>query len=211
MSTDAAKQETALDVGAQRVAAVYARALVGATEKAGQTAEVLEELDSLVADVLDRFPQFEAVLSSRIVSHEAKEALLNKTLGKQASVLLLNFLKVLSRHERLDVLRYVRRAMHQLVTELRGLVRVRVTTPSAVDDALAAQITAAVKGFTGGEPLLERRVDPDLIGGLVLQVGDTVYDGSVSAHLARLRTQMIDRSVYEIQSGRDRFAAGSGD
>ncbi|MBI1903574.1 MAG: ATP synthase F1 subunit delta [Planctomycetia bacterium] len=211
MSTDAAKQETTLDVGAQRVAAVYARALLAAAQKAGQVTQVLAELDSFVADVLDRFPRFEAVLSSAIIAHEDKEQLLDHTLGKQASPLLLNFLKVLSRHERLGVLRYVHKAMHELVTELRGLVRVRVSTASPLDEALAEQITAAVKGFTGGEPLLERRIDPDLIGGLVLQVGDTVYDGSVSAQLARLRTRMIDRSVYEIQSRRDRFGTGSGD
>ena len=211
MSTDAAKHETTLDVGAQRVAAVYARAFLAAAEKAGQTTQILADLDSLVTDVLDRFPRFESVLASHSIAHEDKEQLLDRTLGKQAAPLLLNLLKVLSHHQRLDVLRYVHKAMHDLVTELRGLVRVRVSTASPLDEALAAQITAAVKGLTGGEPLLERRIDPNLIGGLVLQVGDTVYDGSVSAQLARLRTKMIDRSVYEIQSRRDRFGTASGD
>ena len=53
-------------------------------------------------------------------------------------------------------------------------------------------------------------VDPDLIGGIVLRVGDTVYDGSVATQLEQLREQMIDRSVHEIQSRRDRFRHSDG-
>ena len=57
----------------------------------------------------------------------------------------------------------------------------------------------------GGEPLVEQVVDPTVIGGAVLRVGDVVYDGSVANQLQILRQQMIDRSVHEIQSRRDRF------
>ena len=56
-----------------------------------------------------------------------------------------------------------------------------------------------------GEPVLETLEDPELIGGVVLRVGDTVFDGSVARQLEQLREQMIDRSVHEIQSRRDRF------
>ena len=54
-------------------------------------------------------------------------------------------------------------------------------------------------------------VRPELIGGLVMRVGDTVYDGSISTRLNKLRQQMIDRSVHEIQSRRDRFRSPEGD
>ena len=61
------------------------------------------------------------------------------------------------------------------------------------------------------EPILESAVDPDLLGGLVVQVGDWLYDASVRTQLETLRNQLITRSSHEIQSGRDRFSSPVGD
>jgi F-type H+-transporting ATPase subunit delta len=75
---------------------------------------------------------------------------------------------------------------------------------------LAARIKQQLRDMLGGEPTLVRVVDPDLIGGVVLRVGDTVFDGSVAMRLARVRGQMINRSVHEIQRRRDRFSHPAG-
>ena len=92
------------DVGVEQVADIYAKALLGATESAGRTAAVLDEFDTLLSEVLDGFPRFEAVLTSGLIGHDEKAAALDRVLGKQVSPLLLNFLKVVSRHGRLDCL-----------------------------------------------------------------------------------------------------------
>ena len=60
------------------------------------------------------------------------------------------------------------------------------------------------------EPVLETRIDPDLIGGLVVRIGDWLYDGSVRNKLEIIRDQIIERSSHEIQSGRDRFCTDEG-
>lgn len=200
----------AFNTGDQQVASVYAKAFLGATEATGQTEPLLAELDSLVVDVLDRLPQLESVLSSGLVSHEDKVALLDRSLGRQASPLLLNFLKVLSAHGRLHVVRAIQRAAHKLYDQMRGLVRVEVRTATPLDTALAGRITTMLRGMLGGEPVLEPAIDPALIGGVVLRIGDTVYDGSVSAQLEQMRAKMINRSVHEIQSRRDRFRSPEG-
>jgi len=85
------------------------------------------------------------------------------------------------------------------------------------ENTLAAFARALERGARGletdahlsadGEPVLVRVVDPDLIGGIVFRVGDTVYDGSVASRLEQLRQQMIHRSVNEIQRRRDRFSS----
>jgi F-type H+-transporting ATPase subunit delta len=202
--------DTVLDTGAQQVAAVYAKALLGATEQAGQTEAVIEEFNSLVADVLDRLPNFEAVLSSALVSHEEKVQLIDRALGSQASPLLLNFLKVLSAHGRLNVVRAIHRAALALLDQMRGRVRVQVRTATPLDDGQAGRLADQLRAMLGGEPVLEQSIDPQLIGGLWLRVGDTVYDGSISAQLEQMRAQMIHRSIHEIQSRRDRFSHSAG-
>src|SRR5918995_1685039 len=91
------------NVGSQNVAAVYAKAFLGATEAAGTTDAALAELDSLVRDVLDKLPRLDAIFSSALVSADQKIALIDKAIGAQASPLLRNFLKVLAKHGRLDL------------------------------------------------------------------------------------------------------------
>ena len=198
------------DVGVEHIADVYAKALLGATEKAGQTRTVLDEFDTLIAEVLDRFDRFEAVLVSGLIGHDEKAGVLDRVLGKRVSPLLLNFLKVVSRHGRLDCLRAIHRRTHRMVDTLRGRVQVELTTATAVGAKLTETITEKLRAVLGGEPMLQTATDPDLIGGIVLRVGDTVYDGSIANQLKNLRKQMIDRSVHEIQSRRDRFRYPAG-
>jgi F-type H+-transporting ATPase subunit delta len=193
------------DVGAQHVADVYAEAFLGAAENAGRTEELLAEFDSFLTDVLDTFPMLEQVLGSRLVSADDKAGLLDRVLQSQASVIFLNFLKIVARHERLDILRVIHRQTHEQYNRLRGRVRVDVTTATAVPEELAQRIAQSLAKIVDGEPVLQRIVDPDLIGGIVVRVGDTVYDASVANQLKQLRQQMIDRSAHEIQSRRDRF------
>lgn len=198
------------NVGSQNVAAVYAKAYLGATEAAGSTDAALAELESLVSDVLDKLPRLDAILSSGLVSAEQKIELIDKSVGTKASPLLRNFLKVLARHGRLDVLRGVHNEARKMVDKMRGRFRVHVTTAAELDGQLQKQLTDTLRGMLGGQPVLEVKTRPELIGGIVLRVGDTVYDGSIATRLARIREQMIDRSVHEIQSGRDRFGSAEG-
>jgi F-type H+-transporting ATPase subunit delta len=193
------------DVRAEHVAAVYAEALLGAAQSAGQTDAILDEFDDLVAEVLDPSPQFERVLASGLISPAENEEILDRVLGGRASPTMLNFLKVVSRHGRLDCLRAIHRQARLLHERFHGRVPVQVTTAAPVDDALAERIVKAIRPLLDGEPVLQRAVDPKLIGGIVVRVGDTVYDGSIASQLASVRQQMIDRSAHEIQSRRDRF------
>jgi len=198
------------DVGREKVGEIYARALVAAAEHAGQSVAVLEELDAIVSEVFAQFPKLETVLGSLLVSPEEKSVLLDRVFAAQISRLLLNFLKVVSRHGRLDCLRAIRHQARKLYEETQGNVRVRVTTATAVDPRQIEQIAATLAATLGKRPILQTVVDPALIGGVVLRIGDTVYDGSVANQLQSIRQQMIDRSVHEIQSRRDRFRYPTG-
>jgi F-type H+-transporting ATPase subunit delta len=198
------------EVGVEHIANVYAEALLGAAEAAGQTAAILEELDSLVADVLDAHPDLERVLASGVISHEERSGILDRVLGGQASPLVLNFLKVVSRHGRMNCVRVIAAQAHALYRQKLGQVAVQVTTAAPLDAAAAQRLCEALGAVVEGQPVLHERVDPALIGGVVVRVGDTIYDASVARQLQTMRQQMIDRSVHEIQSRRDRFRHPAG-
>jgi F-type H+-transporting ATPase subunit delta len=193
------------DIGREQIGEIYARALLGATEKAGQSAAVMDELDAIIDEAFSGSPKLETVFASPLINYEEKSALLDRVFQPRISRLLLNFLKVVSRHGRLDCLRAIRFQARKLYEEARGDVRVRITTATAVEPKQIEKISAALAASLGRRPILETVVDPALVGGAVLRIGDTVYDGSVANQLQTIRQQMIDRSVHEIQSRRDSF------
>lgn len=198
------------EVGVEHIANVYAEALLGVAENAGQTAAVLDQLDSLVADVLDGYPQLERILASEMVSPEEKSRILDRVLGAQALPLLLRFIKVVARRGRLGLVRAIHRQAHVLYRQKLGQVAVEVTTAAPFDDAAAERLRAALRRLVEGEPVLQQSVDPAILGGVVVRVGDTIYDASVARQLETMRQQMIDRSAHEIQSRRDRFRYPAG-
>jgi F-type H+-transporting ATPase subunit delta len=199
-----------VDVGAYHLGLVYAKALLGAAESAGKTDEALAELDSLVDDVLGRHPQIDAALESAMIGSADKVAILDKVFAGRVTTVFLNFIKVVTAHGRGGCLRAIRKAAHDLLDEQRGRTRVQLTTAAPLDGEQARKIETQLRAAFDGEPVLARSVNPDLIGGIVLKVGDTVYDGSVAARLEKVRQQMIHRSVHEIQRRRDRFSHPTG-
>lgn len=199
------------DVDAQRVGAVYAKAFLGAATAAGKTEELLVEFESFLDDVLAVFPEFARILSSGIVTHEERVGILDRVLAKQASPLLLNFLKVVSSHDRLEEIEAIGRIARKMYNESQGFVRVEVQTASPLDQELSDSITKRLQSLLSAQPEIVLIRRPELIGGLVVRVGDTVFDGSVSTQLERARSQMINRSIHEIQSRRDRFRHSGGD
>ena len=194
----------AVNVGAQQVALIYAKAFLGAVQKAGNADALVEELAAL-SDVLSQHPRLETVFGSALIEHEEKVKLLDRLFAARLSPLVLDFLKVISHHGRLDLVRAIQWEVAKLYDEQCGRVRVQLRTATPLDEALARNLSEALRKILGGEPKIESSVESALIGGVVLRVGDTVYDGSVARQLRQVREQMINRSVHEIQSRRDRF------
>jgi F-type H+-transporting ATPase subunit delta len=197
------------NIGMQNIAAAYAKALFNAADKAGALDVVVGELEALVDDVVAKYPKIVDVLVSAQFTQEHKVEMIDRALAGKVHPLLLNFLKVLAQHNRSYVLRSVREEFRKMYDKKRGLVQVKVVTAAPLSAAQQAAVVQRMKVVLGGEPILQTEVDPSLIGGLVAQVGDVVFDGSLASNLARLREQLINRSVHEIQRRRDRLSPSS--
>ncbi len=208
--SEAVRQSTVFDSGQAHVGAVYAKALLGAAVKAGEAAAVVEELDSFVADVLDRLPSLEATLASPRVPAEAKLALLDKSLAGRMSGTLLTFLKVVCRHGRFDCTRAILRAARRQLNELEGRVDVQVRTPTPLSAELRGLVTRRLESLLGKQVNLFVQDDESLIGGMVVRVGDMVYDASVANELRRLRESAVDLVAHAARASLDRFASPGG-
>jgi len=198
-----------VDAASQEIAAIYAKALLSAAETAGKTAKIVEDAAEIVGWLAGE-PKFEQVLASELLGDDEKQGIIDRVFVPRYDGTLIDFLRILSRRDRLGLLRPILRELARQHSEIRGNIRVQVTTATALSDAAATQLAKALRPLVAGEPQLEITVDPELIGGAVVRIGDTVYDGSVARQLQRLESQMINRSVHEIQSRRDRFRHSGG-
>jgi F-type H+-transporting ATPase subunit delta len=200
------QRQMAYDSDRQHLGGVYAKALLRSTEKAGVTDTVLDQLTAFIRDVLEPIANLDAVFSSPRVSHEEKTRLLDRAVGKKVHPLLLNFLKVMARHGRLDCLRVALSAAQHLYNELRGRIEVVVESAEPLDARSQASIASQLQRSLGAEVILQTKVNPEVLGGLVVRVGDTVYDASVANRLDRLKHTVLSAARQKMRDATSRFA-----
>lgn len=201
-----AKHETVMDVTAERLAHVYAQAFWGAALKQGDPSAAVDELRSVVTEALDKFPGFETVLGSALVDTEEKKQLIDRVFGQQLSPTVLNFLKVLSTHDRLELLRPVVKEAKAFLREHLGQVEVEVRVAAPMNDQLAGELMERLRKHGGpNEPILNVTVDPDIVGGIIVKVGDRVYDGSLRTRFEMARRAIIERASDLIETKPDLF------
>jgi len=196
------------DPSSQAVARTYADALLDAA--GAQTEGVLEELGSFVDDVLAKLPDLREVFFARVVGREEKIRLIDRIFASQSSPLVANFLRVLVQHDRLELVPLIVRQA-RLRQEIRsGKQRVLIKTALPLTERAQESLRKRLADSLPFDPILETQVDPSLIGGIVIRVADTVYDSSLATRVAQLRERLRQRSLHEIQSGRDRFSSAEG-
>lgn len=193
------------NVAAQRIAHVYAEALAASAAPSGKEGEVLAELETLVREVFVQQPMVQLFLSSGSINRGAKDDVIEKAFAARASEVFTNFLHVLNHHGRLDLLPDILTAMEQLRDQRLRRVRVQLRLATPVSEDFQRRVGEQVRAALNLEPVVETTVEPDLLGGMIVRVGDWVFDGSVRTTVQSLRNLLVESSNHEIQSGRDRF------
>lgn len=204
--TEQPQHPTVFDSDTQHLGGVYAKALLGVTEKQGISDEVLEQFGSFLFDVMDKLPTLTSLLTSPRVSHEEKVEVMDKAFGGRMHPVLLNFLKVVSRHGRVDCLRAIHAELLKQFNSARGRVEVQVDVAAPMSDEMVAEIKERLQAALQAEVALKTRVNPDVLGGLVIRVGDTVYDGSIANQLRRLEDSALGRTRHAFRTAMDKFA-----
>ena len=177
------------------VASRYARALVDVVLAPGSRFDpvrVLQDLRSF-EQALAGSVQLGSALASPAVTRSRKRAVMARlTQSLEISGVSRNFLLVLIDHRRLAELSGVIAAFEKMVDERLGKLKVEVSSARNLNQQQQSSLVRQLEAMTGKQVSLKLEVDDDLLGGVVVRLGSTVYDGSVKAHLEALERQMLD-------------------
>jgi F-type H+-transporting ATPase subunit delta len=172
----------------EEIAQVYARSLFEVAKENDEVDEIHDELGAF-ADALDKSRELQVFFFSPYFSSEEKKDGIDKVV-EGASEHFLNFLKLVAERHRVPAIFRIRREYDALWREENKLLEVRVTSARPLDDQLVQEIGKRIEEQTGRRIDLDANVDPDVIGGLVLRVGNLVMDASVRGRLERLRKEV---------------------
>jgi F-type H+-transporting ATPase subunit delta len=174
------------------VAAVYATALYTLAAEKGVVDAVRSELEELVRQS-DVNPAFAAFLSSAAVDDDDRERSLEKMFRGRLSDLVLDTLQVMNRHGRAGLLAALLRTLVLRIEVARGQIEATATSVAALTAQEQAEVLRVAAALSGQQPLIEYRVDPAILGGLVLQIGGWRYDHSLRRQLAGLQGRLLER------------------
>jgi F-type H+-transporting ATPase subunit delta len=172
----------------EEIGQVYARALFEAAMENGELDEIQEQLSAWTDALAENKNLQTFFFSPRFSSAEKKDAIRRIIVGGNERFL--NFLELLAERYRLPATFRIRRSFDELWREEHKLLPVEVTSAIELDEALVRSIGERIEERTGRRIELTARVDPDIIGGLVLRVGNKVLDASIHGRLERLRRQI---------------------
>jgi len=175
------------------VANRYARALADVVATRWDFSKVLQELEDF-ANVYRANPELQQVFASPAVPSPEKTKVLEAIGQKMGqSPVTLNFLRVLLANYRMPLLEEAVQAYRKIAYERLGIVQVTLTSASDLSDAERESVAARFRDLTGKQVEIDFRIDSELLGGILAQIGSTVYDGSVRGNLARIREQLMAR------------------
>lgn len=180
-----------IDRGAARR---YAEAFVNVLEKNQRLEPGLVELKA-VSGTYAQSKSLQRFLGSPEIAPEDKEGLLSRLWSGAVGQETLSLLRLLLRWDRIDHLPVLMEEAVKAAEQRQGILRGTVTTAHPISSAEVDQVAQAVGRRMGKQVMLERRVDPALLGGARVAVGSTLLDGSVRTQLARVREQLLGAKV----------------
>jgi len=169
----------------------YAKALLQLGIDGNNYEALGAELGRVVALIAEA-PELHQALNSPVVAVSQRKAIATAVLGRLGvSPTILHFVLLLLDNNRVSALPAIAREFGALIDQQVGRVRGALTSAGPIDAGLVARIKAALEKRTGKQVLLETRQDPALLAGVVVQIGDVIYDGSARAALAGIREELL--------------------
>lgn len=183
------------------LANVYARSLFELASEAGGHEKVLEIADELeqICELTVSDQTIHLFFSSPIIDSDERSKALSAIFSNRVTDLTLRFLLVLNTKGRLNYVQQISDAFDKIVEDAMGRVEVDIFTPVAIDAGVVETIKNRVHEMLGKEPVLHPYVDPAMLGGIKLRIGDQLIDGSVQTKLRRLSESVQSNGLVAIR------------
>ncbi len=179
---------------AQQVAKKYSTALFNIVQEKGlvdQAFEQFEQLDNLIKSD-DMLLQF--LLAPHILDQD-KTSVVREIFGSRLEPLFVEFLLVLIEKHRIGFLHNIIEEFRERVAVARGIIVARIVTAVPLDEAMRTDLIAKLQAKTGKTIVLDEKVDPDILGGMIVILGDQIIDGSVRHSLSLLKDELMKLKV----------------
>ena len=169
----------------------YARALLDVAVKEQANLEQIENELSQFADLFKQYPLLEKVLLNPAVPVPRKRAAVADLLAQaKFTPIVTKLLTLLADRDRLVLIPDLLASYRDRLLDHRGVVRAEVTTASTLDPGRADAIRQGLAALTGRTVQLATKIDPAIVGGLIARIGSTVYDGSVTRQLEKMKDRL---------------------
>ena len=176
------------------VAARYAKSLIDLAEEQNSV-DVMKKDMELFHDTLKANPELKAVLANPIVSHTKKIKILDEVFASKVNKASITFFKLMVNKCRFEILYATSKEYINMYDIKNNIVHASVVSASVLSDANKKKMIAEIHEATGGTVKLDAKVDPSLIGGFVLTVGDRQVDTSIANDLKKLKKEFARRVV----------------
>lgn len=177
-----------------RAALRYAKAILNLAKDSNSEAEVYNDM-SLITDVISENSELEVMLRSPIVKSSDKMNVLNALFDGKVNNITLGLFHLLKDNKRIAMLAFIAKKYAIVFDHLKHTQVAKVTTAVALTKEVEQQVLDKIVALTGEKANLENVINPAIIGGFILRVGDVQYDASISNYLNELRKE-FDNSHY---------------
>lgn len=177
-----------------RAALRYAKAILNLAKDSNSEAEVYNDM-SLITDVISENSELEVMLRSPIVKSSDKMNVLNALFDGKVNNITLGLFHLLKDNKRIAMLASIAKKYAIVFDHLKHTQVAKVTTAVALTKEVEQQVLDKIVALTGEKANLENVINPAIIGGFILRVGDVQYDASISNYLNELRKE-FDNSHY---------------
>lgn len=170
-----------------RAASRYVRSLLGLAEEQGALDEVHKDMQ-LIDKTCDESYDLVVMLRNPIIRHDKKRAILKKIFDGKVHHLTMAIIEIVTRKNREALLPAIANEFHNAYNDFKGIQKASIISTIKLDGELRAEIIAMVKELSSKKTIeLNEKVDKDLIGGFILNVGDKQIDASISSKLKALK------------------------
>jgi len=173
------------------VAITFVNALLEVAAKKGLFEQIEKDL-ALVSDVITKHGDVKKILFHPSITRNEKKMLIKKIFGTSASDLMTNFLNLLVDRRKEEILEFLPAIYKETVDSNKGVIKARVTTVAPLTENQMNGLKKHLDKLTGKKVEIEVVQDPQILGGIMIRVGNTMVDGSIAGRLKNLRTRLLE-------------------